>query len=149
MTISLSRSARSKEMPLRLIKEQVYKEIIRITNISRAALVPSIIGQEMTYREKETQASNYLSLEVKPTEDNSISEFSFIFEEVGITADTPQGVAEKIISAAVSFREIGSRMERLRLSINKDIEDASTEATIDSLLKDFISDMKELTGDDY
>ncbi len=140
----LNRSAESKEAPLKAARAAAKEQVIATADKVRRVYLTPITGQELTYKEKEDQADAFLLAETEPTEPGT--EYCFIFGEVGITADTPRGVAEVVVYKAHLYRVyIGPAIERLRLLAEKNIAAATTTAEVDTALAEFLEDMEELT----
>jgi len=136
MILTIKRSDKSKATPLSEAKEKALASVVSGTNSARERFITPITGQEMTYKEKESQALQWMASETVPLE--SEGGYGFIFGEVGITADTPTGVAQRILSAADGFRNfIGPAIESARLIANKGIHDSTSTEEVEITLEKF------------
>ncbi len=143
--IQISRTAESIAGPLLAKKAEANDKIVSITSEVRQQFVTPIIGQELTYQEKERQAITFVAEAVEPDPDDPADQdaFGFIFGEVGVTAPTPQQVAQVILNKAAGMRYYGPMIERLRLTVMSNIESSTTEAEADQALSDYIEDLGE------
>jgi hypothetical protein len=82
----------------------------RAEELCNAVVTPGS-AQMARYRRKEDQARAYLADPV-PTADN----YPAVFNEVGITGETPQEVAEAILARAAAWWTYGDAVERARLA---------------------------------
>jgi len=82
-------------------------------------------AQMARYTRKQTQAQAFLA-DAEPTADK----YPAVYGEVGITADTAQGVAEAIISRADAWWAYGDAIERVRLAGKQAIQAAGTVSSI-------------------
>ena len=89
-----------------LIDSQAEK--LRQTDLTPGA------GQMAAYQAKETQARAFLQ-DGDPTE----GDYPDIYNEVGITADTPDAVAMAVLAAAEKWRTFGRNVEKVRLAGKK------------------------------
>lgn len=138
---TLHRSPASLEAPLREARTAAARKVIEVTDAVRGKFLTKAVGQELTYSEKEAQAVAFLAASPEPQEPGT--EYGFVFGEVGITADTPRGVAEAVLAKAYAYRaEIGPMIERLRLLAGKKIDEAATVAEVEQALAEFIEDME-------
>lgn len=141
--LKLSRTQASKDIPMDMARAKAHQAAVNMTSKVRAHYLTPIVGQEMTYAEKEKQAIAFLASEVKP--DKMGSDYTFIFGEVGITGDNTTEVAERIIAVAGMFRtQVGPEIERLRLLAKKNINEATTEEDLDVIVAALIEDMENL-----
>ncbi|MDX5412898.1 MAG: hypothetical protein LPK02_07605 [Rhodobacterales bacterium] len=89
----------------------------------RRRFITPIIGQEMIYIEKETEARRFIAMETLP---NDLTDFPFIASEVGVTAPSAYEVAQLYLNLGAQWRVVGSQLENLRLSSITAIESATT-----------------------
>jgi hypothetical protein len=125
----LQRSEESKACPLKEAKAALLDQVDEATGKVRQSFVTPIIGQELTYREKERQAAAYVALPVEPDPEavETKEEFGFVLGEVGLTAETPWQVAQVILGKAAIMRQIGPIIVRARMVARAAIQDAETE----------------------
>jgi hypothetical protein len=144
----IERSAHGKGAPLRRAKVEASARIVAITSDIRRAFVSPIVGQELTYAEKEKQAVAYLALTVEPdpADPVALDAFGFIFGEVGITGQNPYQVAQVIAHQAALMRWFGPVIERMRLQAVSDLSAAADEGAVLSLIAAFEVDMRALIG---
>lgn len=93
----------------------------------RGHFITIAAGQEMIYLGKEAEALRWLA-DPSPEPEN----YPFIAAEVGITAATPQALAELWRTMAVQWRVIGSQIEQARLGAVAAIETAISAAAIEA-----------------
>jgi hypothetical protein len=89
----------------------------------RAQYVTPITGQELTYMMKMSDARAYL---VDPAPD--LANYPYIAGEVGLTAETPEQVAQVFLNLWERLRDVSARVETHRLS-----HIARIEAALDAL----------------
>lgn len=92
--------------------------------LRRAVLTPGA-GQMAAYLAKETQARAFLC-DGEPAE----TAYPDLYNEVGITAATPQDVAMAILTAAESCRAFGRAVEKTRLGLKKAVREAGDAAGV-------------------
>ncbi|WP_264213215.1 hypothetical protein [Leisingera thetidis] len=119
------------------------QEVIGITEATRRRYLTPITGQELTYDEKKHQAIAFLAADPEPSEPGE--DFTFIFGEVGITADTPYEVAQVVVNMAHTYKtSLGPMIERLRLLAGKRISEAATVLEVEQALAEFAEDIGEI-----
>jgi len=91
----------------------------------RNAVVTPGSGQMAAYRRKEEQARAILQ-DPEPNE----TKYPAIYNEVGITANTAQEVAEEILAKAAAWWEAGDVIERARLAGKRAVLAATSVAAI-------------------
>jgi hypothetical protein len=118
----------------------------RIAGELRSRFITVIPGQEMIYLQKEIEARHYLMLDDAGTAPDEFDPdlFPFLSQEVGITAETPFQVATIVHFMAHSWRQIGARIDRVRLMSVHMIEAAGTEAEIATAETWFRSQISQL-----
>jgi hypothetical protein len=84
-------------------------------------------GQAMTYAEKAAQAKAALA-----SDDPLPEHYPLLAAEIGITADTLEGVAEVVDAAYRQWLTIGGMIEAVRLSAKKAIASADTLEAVSS-----------------
>ena len=85
-------------------------------------------GRAMTYQAKEAQASAYLA-----ATDPDPAAYPLIAGEVGITADTPQAVAEVVLAMSRSWHAMGAAIEAVRLAAKKRVREAQTPEAVQAV----------------
>lgn len=80
-------------------------------------------GQAMTYQQKVTEA-----LAFKASGDAQAEDYPILASEVGITAETLDGVADIVLAAFRQWQLIGAAIEGVRLGAKRDIDAADDEA---------------------
>ncbi|WP_287994585.1 hypothetical protein [Acidiphilium sp.] len=108
-------------------RQTAINRINQLADSVRRMFITPIIGQEMVYLEKESEARVYLALDPEPVD---LSGFPFIAAEVGVTAATPQQVAQLYLNLGAQWRVVGSMLENVRLGSIAAIEAATTLAQI-------------------
>ena len=78
-------------------------------------------GRAMTYMAKEAQAREFLAV-AEP----DLADFPLIAGEVGITAETAQGVAETILTMSRAWHSVGAAIESARLGAKAAVRKAAT-----------------------
>ena len=91
----------------------------------RNSVVTPGSGQMAAYRRKEDQARDYLA-DANP----SVDKYPAIYGEVGITAETPQAVAEEVLARAAAWWTFGDEIERVRLAGKQAVKAAPSVAAI-------------------
>jgi len=86
-------------------------------------------GRAMTYQAKQAQAEAFLTA----TEPDP-ADYPLIAGEVGITAETAQGVAETILAMSRSWHAMGAAIEAVRLAAKKKAREAQTPAAVQAVL---------------
>ena len=86
-------------------------------------------GQEMTYLVKVAEAEKFMA-DPAPQE----STYPMIYAEVGITAETPAGVATTVLEMHAMWRQIGAAIEAVRLGAKAEIANAETPDEVQSIL---------------
>lgn len=140
--LQVSRTDSSKTIELASFREEAEQRVATITSNVRRKFIPSIVGQEITYSEKEKQALAFLSQETEPASDDS--DYGFIFGEVGITAETAYQVAQVILYKADILRQVGPMIEHIRLKATNAISIAQDKESIDVIVAEFEEDISEI-----
>lgn len=86
-------------------------------------------GRAMIYQAKQAQAEAFLA-----ATDPDPADYPLIAGEVGITAETAQGVAETILAMSRSWHAMGAAIEAVRLAAKKKARDAQTPAAVQAVL---------------
>lgn len=86
-------------------------------------------GRAMTYLAKEAQATAFLA-----AENPDPTAYPLISGEVGITADTPQAVAETIQAKARAWHAMGAAIESVRLAAKKSVREVATPEAVQGVL---------------
>jgi hypothetical protein len=89
---------------------------------ARRRFITVIPGQEMIYLAKEAEALRWAGSDPLP---QTLDGFPFMAAEVGITAETPSGLALLWIGMAAQLRAVGAEIEHLRLGAVVAIEEAT------------------------
>lgn len=100
----------------------VNTENVRVGE-TRKDIITAIPGQEMIYLRKEQEALDWVA-DIK-TKD--ATNFPFIFNEVGITADTADQVAQVFLNKSHMWIQIALQMEKDRLLKVESIKSATTD----------------------
>lgn len=90
---------------------------------SRKKYLTEIPGQQMIYLRKEQEAKDWLTGIIDKTAEN----FPFIFNEVGLTGDTPDQVAQVFLNSSYMWIQLALVMEKDRLLKIQSIKDANTD----------------------
>lgn len=88
----------------------------------RKKYITDIPGQQMIYLRKEQEAKDWLVGTTEKTAEN----FPFIFNEIGLTADTPDQVAQVFFNNSYMWIQLALTMEKDRLTKLSQIKEAKT-----------------------
>lgn len=124
----LNRTQGSKDADLAEYRAKGIDQVNALAEVVRAIFVTNIIGQEMIYIRKEEEARAYLSADPEPED---LTDYPFIAAEIGSTGETAHQVAQVYVNLANQWAQLGSEMERARISSINYIESAPDTATID------------------
>ncbi len=86
-------------------------------------------GRAMTYQAKQAQAAAFLA-----AENPDPAAYPLLTGEVGITADTPQAVAETILAASRAWQALGAAIEAVRLAAKKQVRAAVSPEAVQAVL---------------
>lgn len=107
--------------PLEDLKQDLKQKIdIDAENIRLLYITPGA-GQAMTYQQKASEAIEYLS-----GNNTDPSNYPLLQSEIGITADTLEGVALVVNGQYQAWQIIGASIESVRLNAKKQVNDAVT-----------------------
>jgi hypothetical protein len=142
----LTRSAASKSAILNSQKQAAQEALAVAVGETRARFITSIPGQELTYIEKERQALAFLAASPAPDpiDPAQFAAFKFVFEEVGITGQTPYQVALVIAYMAGRWRDVGPLIERERLAATAAIDGAQDPDQIEAALDGYTRAVADL-----
>lgn len=106
--------------PLDQVKAERSAAVDERAGRERIKYITDIPGQELTYREKVDEAKA-LADDLSPDPAN----YPMLSGEVGVTADTLAGVGEIILARYAAWQQIGSVIERNRLTLKAQIAGAT------------------------
>lgn len=86
-------------------------------------------GQAMTYQQKVDEARAY-----KAASDPRTADYPVLASEVGITAETLDGVADIVLAAFAQWQQIGAMIESIRLGAKRDIDAAENETAAHTII---------------
>lgn len=86
-------------------------------------------GRAMTYQAKQAQAEAFLA-----ATDPDPADYPLIAGEVGITAETAQGVAEVVLAMSRSWHAMGAAIESVRLAAKKQVREAAKPEAVQAVL---------------
>lgn len=136
----LTRSQTSMSSELDAAKKKAKSEIDKKTGEVRLSYITVIPGQEMTYQEKERQASEYLSITPRPDEIG----YPALTEEIGVTGATAEAVAQAVMTQATAWRYIGPKIEGLRLKGKKAVSESLTLDEVQTNLTNYLQGLEGL-----
>jgi hypothetical protein len=110
-------------------KEAAILTVNRAAGAARLALMTDIPGQTAIYAAKEAEARAWLA-----AQPNSLADYPFLAAEVGITAQTPQQLAQLWLNLAGLFRQAGAQSEQARLAAIAAITAATSREEIAGVL---------------
>lgn len=105
----------------------------------RARYITTTPGQELIYLSKEAEAKRWLAATAP-----NISDYPFIQQEVGITANTPQELAQLWLNLSAAWRGIAALIEKTRLNAIKSIEAAPSAAAVAAVLLAFNAQLAQI-----
>lgn len=126
-------------------EEQIKRGVARVNaaiDRARRRYITPIAGQEMIYREKESEALRYLAL-AQPPED--LAGFPFIAAESAATATDPGQVAGTFRQLSVQWRQVGAELEALRIGTIMRLRAADDAARIETELAEFTELLEALS----
>lgn len=109
------------------MKASALAEVAALAGAARARVVTP--GKDAIYEEKARQARSFLD-DHDPTE----AKYPMIYDEVGITADTPLDVAQLVVANNAVGWERLRKIERVSLSAKRDIASAETPEALTKIL---------------
>lgn len=109
----------------RLTEEKLdgRNQINQTIDRARRMFITPIIGQEMIYLEKESEARRYIAANPEPI---TLTEYPFIAAETGVTADTPYEVAQLYLNLGSQWRAVGAALENIRQTQITAVDAATT-----------------------
>lgn len=100
----------------------------------RQSFITWIPGQEMLYLAKEATARAWLA-DTDPAKD--ADSYPLLAAEIGITADTADGLASLWVGMADAWRTAAAQIEAARLGAVKQIEQAADNATVAAVVASY------------
>lgn len=97
----------------------------------RAQHITAIPGQDMIYLAKEAEALRWLAADPAPAD---LSGFPLLAAEIGITAETPDQLAQLWVNLGELWRGLAAQIETARLGTIKVIAEADSEAAVAAAL---------------
>lgn len=108
--------------------KKVNDEIGRI----RTRFITDLPGQGEIYQRKLKTAQDYLSFDPHPPA--TLDDFPALQAEVGLTADTPQQLAQIWLNMAYAWESIADTLETARLTAKANLDAATTLAEIETVM---------------
>ncbi|HCO90950.1 MAG TPA: hypothetical protein DIT40_08255 [Alphaproteobacteria bacterium] len=102
-------------------------EVNRAAGELRLNWITDIPGQAMVYLQKYDEARRYLAQAILPFD---LGDYPFLQAEVGVTGDSPQAVAQVIVSLGNQWTAVAVEIETARLGAVKAIREAESLAEI-------------------
>ena len=121
---SLTRLPEIKSKALRFVDGECSKV--------RSLYITGISGQEMIYTMKRDEAITYLN-----DSDPNLSDYPWIYAEIGVTATTAYEVAQIYINMSFMFTQALAALENIRLTTVSAIKDATEKTGVDTALDNF------------
>jgi hypothetical protein len=118
----------SPEALLQWEKDDAKRRIDRNAEQARLRYVTAGAGQAMAYKAKEEEARMVTTF--APGVDLDPSAFPFLALEAEATGQTLRQVAQVVVAAADLWRQVGARIEVLRLSAKRAVEAAASESEV-------------------
>ena len=97
---------------------------------ARRRYITVIPGQDMVYGAKEDEARSY----VAAGSPGDLTTYPMLAAEVGLTAETPDQLAQLWLNMAAIWRQVAAALEPIRLHANASIGSAETKAELDAAL---------------
>lgn len=104
------------------IKARLKAEVDAAAETERLKYITPGTGQAMTYQQKVEEARAF-----KAASNPQASDYPVLSSEVGITAETLDGVADIVLGAFAQWQQIGAAIETIRLGAKRDIDAAADE----------------------
>lgn len=101
------------------------------TATARAQYITAIPGQDMVYLAKEAEALRWLAIDPAPVD---LTGFPLIAAELGITAETPDQLAQLWVHLGELWRGLAAQIEMARLGTTKAINEAGDDDGIAAAL---------------
>lgn len=92
-------------------KAEAQARVLQAVRTVRLKLVTELPGQETIYTDKEAEAARYMKLLLPP---QNLDEFPFIKQEIGVTGQSANEIAQIWLNLADIFRQAGSVTEGAR-----------------------------------
>ncbi len=105
------------------IRSALKADIDTAAELERLKYITPGNGQAMTYQQKVTEAQAF-----KVASTPKASDYPILSSEMGITAETLDGVADIVLAAFAQWQQIGAMIESIRLGAKRDIDNAEDEA---------------------
>jgi len=112
--------------------KRALAHVLQRVAAARGQYITDLPGQDNIYRRKAEQAAAYLA-----ATNPKIADFPAIQVEVGITAETPEQLAQLWLNLAALWEGIADSLEQARLTANAAISNANTRAEIDAAVSEF------------
>lgn len=132
--IVLSRSAASRAAEIARLRADGRAAINAATHAARKELITDIAGQDMVYREKELEAVKYLAASPEPVD---LKPFPFLSAEAAARGISVYQLSQIVLFMADRWRDLGPKVEALRVSFGDAVDAAETPSEIDGLVADF------------
>ncbi|MCB5412297.1 hypothetical protein [Pseudogemmobacter faecipullorum] len=128
-----------REVPTDAQRAAAQEAIQTVRGDLRRRFITDLPGQDMVYLEKRSEAVAFLS-----DPDPAPLLFPMVFAEVGITADTPDGVAQVWLNMSDIWRNVSTVIEAATLRASRLVEEAATTAQLDAALAQMQADLVAL-----
>lgn len=138
---TLVRSQASKDAELAELKARALDDVIARAREIRLMFVTELPGQELIYAEKRAEAIAFVAATPVPTD---LTSYPFIAAEVGITAQSAEGVAQVYLNLSQIWLAAGVSLEAIRLGAAQAIDAAVSQAEIDAAMATFHSNLEAL-----
>lgn len=116
---------------LERIKADAHSRLTEWVSVERTKYMTVLPGQEMIYLAKEAEAYRYLA---DPDPDQST--YTFIPQEIGITAQDAYQIAQIWASMSHLWRQIAANVESVRLRLSAQIVAATAPEQVEAALAD-------------
>lgn len=124
------------ETQIELVRYRATRKVDDYAGAARSSYLTVIAGQDDLYREKRTQAEDYLAS--LAAGDVAAVPGAYIQVEMVVYSLTAQAAAERIVAAAAVAAAKGAAIERIRLTAKEAIKAAIDEQAIEQAVNDAI-----------
>lgn len=122
-------------------KEMTTRGVNNTVGAARALFITDVVGQEMTYLAKQTEAKELLAMEAEPADPSA---FPFLFAELGITGASITEIAQIVLNLSYQWGLIGSNLEKIRMGANAEIATAATRVELLAIQSSFKTNLGNL-----
>jgi hypothetical protein len=118
------------QKPLKQVQDKLRFATNQLIGEVRKAYVTDIPGQDMIYMRKEEETRRWLS-----ATNPDIADYPFIAAEIGVTADTPDQLAQIWLNMAYQWATVAASLERFRLTTLASVAVSQTPSEAEALVQ--------------